>query len=97
MLLIREQLLLEMMLSLWRKLDELKIDIVSFLPNCFKTLNVSPKCVMLYRAYRTAICKSKRGGFKDTLPDDLLAPVLKVCYKAIFHTDEDIFHTVEKS
>ncbi|CAN1269780.1 3-ketoacyl CoA thiolase 1, peroxisomal [Linum perenne] len=28
-------------------------------------------------AYRTALCKSKRGGFKDTLPDDLLAPVLK--------------------
>ncbi|KAE9460790.1 hypothetical protein C3L33_07319, partial [Rhododendron williamsianum] len=25
----------------------------------------------------TAICKSKRGGFKDTLPDDLLASVLK--------------------
>ncbi|CAL0333553.1 unnamed protein product [Lupinus luteus] len=29
------------------------------------------------RAYRTAICKSKRGGFKDTYADDLLAPVLK--------------------
>ncbi|KAG6422342.1 hypothetical protein SASPL_118910 [Salvia splendens] len=28
-------------------------------------------------AYRTAICKAKRGGFKDTLPDDLLATVLK--------------------
>lgn len=33
-------------------------------------------------AYRTAICKAKRGGFKDTLPEDLLAPVLKV-----FHFD----------
>jgi len=30
------------------------------------------------RAYRTAICKAKRGSFKDTLPDDLLASVLKV-------------------
>jgi len=29
-------------------------------------------------AYRTALCKSKRGGFKDTHADDLLAPVLKV-------------------
>lgn len=29
-------------------------------------------------AYRTAICKAKRGGFKDTLPDDLLGTVLKV-------------------
>jgi len=32
---------------------------------------------VIVAAYRTAICKSKRGGFKDTLPDDLLAPVLK--------------------
>ncbi|KAL0016282.1 hypothetical protein SO802_003351 [Lithocarpus litseifolius] len=29
------------------------------------------------RAYRTPICKAKRGGFKDTYADDLLAPVLK--------------------
>lgn len=29
-------------------------------------------------AYRTPLCKAKRGGFKDTYPDDLLAPVLKV-------------------
>ncbi|GFP91056.1 3-ketoacyl-coa thiolase 2 peroxisomal [Phtheirospermum japonicum] len=34
-------------------------------------------CVNICRAYRTAICKAKRGGFKDTLPDDLLASVLK--------------------
>nr|C8YNG6.1 RecName: Full=3-ketoacyl CoA thiolase 1, peroxisomal; Short=PhKAT1; Flags: Precursor [Petunia x hybrida]ACV70032.1 3-ketoacyl CoA thiolase 1 [Petunia x hybrida] len=33
--------------------------------------------VVIVAAYRTAICKSKRGGFKDTLSDDLLAPVLK--------------------
>nr|UOI39549.1 3-ketoacyl-CoA thiolase [Betula platyphylla]UVJ47668.1 3-ketoacyl-CoA thiolase [Betula platyphylla] len=33
--------------------------------------------VVIVAAYRTAICKAKRGGFKDTLPDDLLAPVLK--------------------
>lgn len=29
-------------------------------------------------AFRTPICRAKRGGFKDTFPDDLLAPVLKV-------------------
>ncbi|RRT84793.1 hypothetical protein B296_00003273 [Ensete ventricosum] len=29
-------------------------------------------------AYRTAICKSKRGGFKDTYPEELLTAVLKV-------------------
>ncbi|VVA15875.1 PREDICTED: 3-ketoacyl-CoA thiolase [Prunus dulcis] len=33
--------------------------------------------VVIVAAYRTAICKAKRGGFKDTSPDDLLAPVLK--------------------
>lgn len=35
---------------------------------------------ILFRACRTAICKSRRGGFKDTLPEDLLAPLLKVFY-----------------
>ncbi|KAJ8639072.1 hypothetical protein MRB53_015766 [Persea americana] len=33
--------------------------------------------VVIVAAYRTPICKSKRGGFKDTHPDDLLAAVLK--------------------
>ncbi|XP_020273969.1 3-ketoacyl-CoA thiolase 2, peroxisomal-like [Asparagus officinalis] len=33
--------------------------------------------VVIVAAYRTAICKSKRGGFKDTYPEDLLTPVLK--------------------
>ncbi|XP_022147097.1 3-ketoacyl-CoA thiolase 2, peroxisomal [Momordica charantia] len=33
--------------------------------------------VVIVAAYRTALCKSKRGGFKDTYADDLLAPVLK--------------------
>ncbi|GLT56417.1 hypothetical protein SLA2020_294600 [Shorea laevis] len=33
--------------------------------------------VVIVAAHRTAICKSKRGSFKDTYPDDLLAPVLR--------------------
>uniref|UniRef100_A0A2N9ET56 Thiolase N-terminal domain-containing protein n=1 Tax=Fagus sylvatica TaxID=28930 RepID=A0A2N9ET56_FAGSY len=33
--------------------------------------------VVIVAAYRTPICKAKRGSFKDTYPDDLLAPVLK--------------------
>lgn len=33
--------------------------------------------IVIVAAYRTPICKAKRGGYKDTLPDDLLAPVLK--------------------
>lgn len=33
--------------------------------------------IVIVAAYRTAICRGKKGGFKDTLPDDLLAAVLK--------------------
>ncbi|CAL0303135.1 unnamed protein product [Lupinus luteus] len=33
--------------------------------------------VVIVAAYRTPLCKAKRGGFKDTHADDLLAPVLK--------------------
>lgn len=33
--------------------------------------------VVIVAAYRTAICKAKKGGFKDTLPEDLLVPVFK--------------------
>ncbi|GAB2295717.1 3-ketoacyl-CoA thiolase 2, peroxisomal [Dionaea muscipula] len=33
--------------------------------------------VVVVAACRTPLCKSKRGSFKDTHPDDLLAPVLK--------------------
>ncbi|KAJ6842770.1 3-ketoacyl-CoA thiolase 2, peroxisomal-like [Iris pallida] len=33
--------------------------------------------VVVVAAYRTAICKAKRGGFKDTYPEDLLTAVLK--------------------
>ncbi|GMN50362.1 hypothetical protein TIFTF001_019528 [Ficus carica] len=34
--------------------------------------------IVIVAAYRTAICKAKRGGFKDTPVDDLLAAVLKI-------------------
>nr|AAL25590.1 At2g33150/F25I18.11 [Arabidopsis thaliana] len=33
--------------------------------------------VVIVAAHRTPLCKSKRGNFKDTYPDDLLAPVLR--------------------
>ncbi|XP_008804452.2 3-ketoacyl-CoA thiolase 2, peroxisomal-like [Phoenix dactylifera] len=33
--------------------------------------------VVIVAACRTAICKSNRGGFRNTHPEDLLAPVLK--------------------
>lgn len=33
--------------------------------------------VVIVAAFRSPLCKSKRGGLKDTYPDDILAPVLK--------------------
>ncbi|XP_024008362.1 3-ketoacyl-CoA thiolase 1, peroxisomal [Eutrema salsugineum] len=33
--------------------------------------------VVIVAAKRTALCKAKRGSFKDTYPDELLAPVLR--------------------
>ena len=32
--------------------------------------------VVIVAAYRSAICKAKRGGFKDTFVEDLLAPII---------------------
>ncbi|XWS13492.1 hypothetical protein CRYUN_Cryun36dG0041400 [Craigia yunnanensis] len=43
----------------------------------YQRTNVFGDDVAIVAAYRTALCKSKRGGFKDTFPDDLLAPVLR--------------------
>ncbi|KAB2636524.1 3-ketoacyl-CoA thiolase 2 [Pyrus ussuriensis x Pyrus communis] len=34
--------------------------------------------VVIVAAYRTAICKAKHGGFKDTSPDGSLAPALRL-------------------
>jgi acetyl-CoA acyltransferase 1 len=33
--------------------------------------------VVIVSACRTALCKAKRGGFKDTPVDDLISAVLK--------------------
>jgi acetyl-CoA acyltransferase 1 len=33
--------------------------------------------VVIVSSCRTALCKAKRGGFKDTPVDDLIAAVLK--------------------
>ncbi|KAE8692371.1 3-ketoacyl-CoA thiolase 2, peroxisomal [Hibiscus syriacus] len=43
----------------------------------YQRTNLFGDDVVIVSAYRTALCKSKRGGFKDTYPDDLLAPVLR--------------------
>lgn len=85
MLRIIELLLMEMTLSLWRELlpltslAALLYTCSGLLINC-RPLNALVNFFMSCRAFRTALCKSKRGGFKDTLPDDLLATVLKVSF-----------------
>lgn len=37
----------------------------------------APDDIVIVSAFRTAVGRASRGGFKDTLPDDLLIPVLK--------------------
>ncbi|KAF3790922.1 3-ketoacyl-CoA thiolase 2 [Nymphaea thermarum] len=56
--------------------------------------------IVVVAAYRTAICKAKRGGFKDTHPEDLLASVLKAnshtqaadCLLPMGITSENVAH-----
>jgi len=50
-------------------------------PHSLPTLGVSDDDVVIVSALRTPICKAKRGGFKDTLPDDLLAVVFQAVIK----------------
>ncbi|MED6162253.1 hypothetical protein PIB30_068636 [Stylosanthes scabra] len=45
--------------------------------------------VVIVAAYRTTICKAKRGDFKDTLPDDLLASVLKTRFNRIPRNNDE--------
>ncbi|KAH7327589.1 thiolase [Rhizoctonia solani] len=40
----------------------------------------SPNDVVIVSALRTAITKAKKGGFKDTMPEELLSNVLKAVY-----------------
>jgi acetyl-CoA acyltransferase 1 len=46
--------------------------------------------VVIVAAYRTPICKAKRGGFKDTYPDDLLAPVLRAVVDSVGVKAEEV-------
>lgn len=43
----------------------------------FSSATKSPDDVVIVAAVRTAVCKAKRGGFKDTHPVELLQTVLK--------------------
>lgn len=46
----------------------------------------SPDDIVVVSAFRTAVGRAGRGGFKDTLPDNILIPVLKTIMK---HTGID--------
>lgn len=46
-----------------------------------------PDDIVIVSAYRTAVGRAGRGGFKDTLPDDMLIPVLK---KILSETKVDV-------
>lgn len=37
----------------------------------------SAKDIVIVSAYRTAVGRASRGGFKDTIPDDMIVPVLQ--------------------
>jgi acetyl-CoA acyltransferase 1 len=42
-----------------------------------------PNDVVIVSALRTAVCKAKRGAFKDTTPDDLLKAVMEATLKKV--------------
>jgi len=48
-----------------------------------KVLAQNDDDVVIVSALRTAITKAKKGGFKDTLPEELLCAVLKAAYKSV--------------
>jgi len=50
---------------------------VSIAPQLTAAAKKSPDDVVIVSAFRTPLCKSKKGGFKDTHWTDLLVPVLK--------------------
>lgn len=45
--------------------------------------NKNPNDIVVVTCKRTPLCRSRRGGFKDTLAVDLLAPVIKEVIKEI--------------
>jgi len=48
----------------------------------------NPNDVVICYAKRTALCKAKKGPFKDLAPEDLLSPLLKDAYHSLKLTPE---------
>ncbi|KAF8597645.1 thiolase [Ceratobasidium sp. AG-I] len=51
--------------------------------NKSQLLSQSPDDVVIVSALRTAITKARKGGFKDTMPEELLSNVLKAVYTSV--------------
>ncbi|THG99621.1 hypothetical protein EW145_g7227 [Phellinidium pouzarii] len=47
----------------------------------YKVLQKSDDDVVIVAAYRTAITKARKGGFKDTFPEEILAAVLRAVHE----------------
>ncbi|KAK5898923.1 hypothetical protein CesoFtcFv8_008456 [Champsocephalus esox] len=45
--------------------------------DCGAIVTESPQDVVVVHGLRTAVCKAKRGAFKDTTPDEMLSAVMK--------------------
>ncbi|EJD07184.1 thiolase [Fomitiporia mediterranea MF3/22] len=48
-----------------------------------RNLQKNDNDVVIVAAYRTAITKARKGGFKDTLPEEMLTAVLKAVYEKV--------------
>ncbi|KLO10849.1 thiolase [Schizopora paradoxa] len=48
-----------------------------------RLLQKSDNDVVIVAAYRTAITKGRKGGFKDTLPEEILSAVLRAVYEKV--------------
>ncbi|KAH8108835.1 thiolase [Phellopilus nigrolimitatus] len=48
-----------------------------------KLLQKNDNDVVIVAAYRTAITKARKGGFKDTLPEEILTAVLRAVYEKV--------------
>jgi acetyl-CoA acyltransferase 1 len=63
---------------------------VSIAPQLTSAAKKSPDDVVVVSAFRTPLCKSKKGGFKDTHWTDLLVPVLKAVVEKTGVSPKDV-------
>lgn len=66
-----------------KKINHLKLDSSSSYTNKISNSIKNNNDVVIVDCKRTALCRSRRGGFKDTLAVDLLVPVIRDVVKNI--------------